>query len=200
MLSRVSTTPFSEKTEEIRLQIVGIMLIQVQMLSEESVSMLGDIMLASSKLLGDSFPDVKKQTASLIFTISSNDILKKYAGNPSPSVLRSLILNLGHQHSKVRSITMQAIFSLLALEHAGERLVDCTKELKKVILNDKSTDVRKKGYYGCHLLLTSFGQSLLDKHEAFLTAILLNGLAESFHQEILDMLEDAGTKRRELAI
>lgn len=170
------------------------------MLSEESVSMLGDIMLASSRLLTDSFPEVKKQTASLIFSISSHPTLKPYAGHPSPSVLRSLISNLGHQHTKVRSVTMQAIFSLLAVDHAGEKLVDCTKELKKVILNDKSTDVRKKGYYGCHLLLTSFGQSLLDKHEAFLTTVLLNGLSESFHQEILDMLEDAGNKRRALAL
>lgn len=81
-----------------------------------------------------------------MLSLCTHPSLRGYAGHSAGSVLRSLVLNLAHQHTKVRAITLQALFSLLAVEKGGERLGECSKEIKKVILNDKSSDVRKRGY------------------------------------------------------
>jgi hypothetical protein len=70
VLARVSCIPFFEQTEEIRLQIVKLILLQVTLLSDESVAMLGDILISAAKLLTDPFPDVKRETAQLILVIT----------------------------------------------------------------------------------------------------------------------------------
>lgn len=73
---------------------------------------------------------------------------------------------------------------LLAVHNGGDKLEHCSKDIQKSIFNDKSTDVRKIGYKGVHNLLISFNAGLLQKWESYLLIILVNGLNESFYEEI----------------
>ena len=58
-----------------------------------------------SKVLLDSYPDIKKQACNLIIT--SSQYLRNKIGHTCTAIVKSLAKNLGHQHSKVRKITMK---------------------------------------------------------------------------------------------
>lgn len=56
-----------------------------------------------------------------------------------------LTQNLGHQHSKVRKITLKGLKEIAIARNAELYLVDSISTLR-LVMNDRSTDVRKTFY------------------------------------------------------
>lgn len=70
-----------------------------------------------SKCLLDPFPDLKKATCELIEALSKT--MKYHIGHHSQNLIKSLNINLTHQHSKVRKTTLSTLACILITEGAG---------------------------------------------------------------------------------
>jgi|LauGreDrversion4_2_1035121.scaffolds.fasta_scaffold4256452_1 dynein assembly factor 5 len=60
-----------------------------------------------SRILQDSYPEVKKNTA--LFIIEISEKLKGSIGLHSQIIIKALASNLTHQHSKVRKVILEVI-------------------------------------------------------------------------------------------
>lgn len=124
LCARLSEVPFPEPAEEIRLLVIELLLMirkhatfvsaavtDTNAVSQATESNIGTIdekvvqMLV--KALTDGFPSVKRAGAELLcdITVSSPQVVKSYF----KPLLKALQGNSSHQHSKTRSITLQAI-------------------------------------------------------------------------------------------
>jgi hypothetical protein len=112
LCSRVNDTPFPEKGEELRFQVVQLIRVLCPLIFQESTSasdvkeMSEMIIPAIGKALVDLFPDVKKACSEVIIDIgkltSAEAIRAHYK-----VLLKGLIANASHQHYKVRSLTIK---------------------------------------------------------------------------------------------
>ena len=143
---RVGTVPYEEKAEEIRLHFLQCLLLMIQNVKDVDVLNLcmEELVTITSKSAMDAFPEVKKINAEIITVLSVKcpSSMKLYSGN----VIRPLVANLGHQHSKVRSMTMVAIGRVILC--GSEALVKMMEDpllpaLKKLV-QDRSASVRKE--------------------------------------------------------
>jgi len=117
LCSRVNEVPFPEASEEIRLQVLEIVLmIKIYLdvmhnkghIQATERDKLIELMLQSlCKVLSDSFPSVKRICAEIICSVvtTSPVLLRSYY----KQLLKTLLLNATHQHSKTRVATLQAI-------------------------------------------------------------------------------------------
>lgn len=81
------------------------MIILVKRFSGDLLPYMSDFAVAISRILQDTYPEVKKTAASLIETCSVH--LRSNIGHHGVTVAKSLAKNLEHQHSKVRRVTLQ---------------------------------------------------------------------------------------------
>ena len=111
----------------------------------------------------------------------------------------ALTMNLGHQHSKVRRITLLGLQDVCVARNAESFLSDNLVHLR-VVMNDRSHDVRQTfisvlKYWMVHMELKS-----LRKFESNFILYLLNGAADE-NQEIatlcIDFLEEHGARMRD---
>lgn len=110
LCSRIGDYPFLETSEELRLQIVDLILVVLkhqQCLKEaDLIPLLAENILQSlSKGLNDSFPSVKRSGAEIVCYLSL--YAPEKVRITFKSILKPLILNATHQHSKTRNITLK---------------------------------------------------------------------------------------------
>lgn len=120
LCARLSELPYPEPAEEIRLLIVELLSMirkhatitngatnSAQLIDSNVSSIDETIVKMLVKALSDGFPSVKRTGAELMcdIAITSPQIVKSYY----KSLLKALQGNSSHQHSKTRSITLQAI-------------------------------------------------------------------------------------------
>ncbi|CAM9284235.1 unnamed protein product, partial [Choristocarpus tenellus] len=107
--ARLGVLPFLEPAEEIRAQLLKLC---ISLLSRESGAAFGSKVAGSacgtiSVALSDSFPEVKRGCCLLLLrlgTVCPGEVRLR-AGK----ILRPLVLNLGHQHSRTRQLTLQVL-------------------------------------------------------------------------------------------
>lgn len=107
---RLGKLPFPEHTEEIRLLILQLVTSFLRQLAEDAREVgLRDVMADLANALGkatqDSFPDVKKAVADCVIVIGQawpQDLALQLG-----TIVRPLVVNLGHQHSRVRVGALQ---------------------------------------------------------------------------------------------
>ena len=108
LCNRINEVPFLEPAEELRLQIVDIIYLMIDKHININVEIFIDtLILTLSKSLLDNFPSVKRRGAELVIILC-----KRYPKSLQMSfktILKPLILNSNHQHSKTRSLTITAI-------------------------------------------------------------------------------------------
>lgn len=112
LCSRVNETPFPEKGEELRFQVVQLIhklcpLIFRDAASPYEVKSMSELIIpAIGKALVDLFPDVKKGCGEVIIEIgklTATDTIRAHY----KVLLKGLIVNASHQHYKVRSLTIK---------------------------------------------------------------------------------------------
>eukprot|EP00605_Chrysophyceae_sp_TOSAG23-4_P001609 GSChrysophyteH1.ASY1.ANO1.1769.1 assembled CDS len=125
LASRVSSNPFSEAAEELRLQVTEILCLGVEYTHKAHLKderpyvrgLLDDLLLAATRALQDSFPSVKRTCASLLVElarIAPTPVRRNYR-----KICIGLSSNCSHQHSKTRNISLQAMGSVLCLVKDG---------------------------------------------------------------------------------
>eukprot|EP00597_Dinobryon_sp_UTEXLB2267_P018080 CAMPEP_0201114058 /NCGR_PEP_ID=MMETSP0812-20130820/78180_1 /ASSEMBLY_ACC=CAM_ASM_000668 /TAXON_ID=98059 /ORGANISM="Dinobryon sp., Strain UTEXLB2267" /LENGTH=977 /DNA_ID=CAMNT_0047377649 /DNA_START=1245 /DNA_END=4175 /DNA_ORIENTATION=+ len=121
---RVGEQPFPEPAEELRLQIVDILL-SIQLYIEknclngpEVLSILSFMLEAISKALNDNFPAVKRSCAELVrnISITSPHSVRLHL----KSLLKGLAVNILHQHAKTRVLTLQALGQIITCASQAE--------------------------------------------------------------------------------
>ena len=106
LCARLDDIPYPEQVEEMRLQILQIILITLQKLSQPITPTLANkVLSAVGKSSMDPFPSVKKESAeilSLICRLCPSSIRFHFK-----SLLKGFTLNCSHQHSKIRTTTIK---------------------------------------------------------------------------------------------
>eukprot|EP00904_Undaria_pinnatifida_P011354 jgi/Undpi1/7349/HiC_scaffold_22.g09822.m1 len=111
--TRVGAVPLIEPTEEVRALLLRLCCAVLGKDSAETfgIEIAGEACGVLSAALTDPFPETKRECCSLLVRLAfvCPEGLRSRLGK----VLRPLILNLGHQHSKTRQMTLQALGALL---------------------------------------------------------------------------------------
>lgn len=122
--ARIGTLPYPEPTEEVRLLLLQLALAYLTQLAEAHVP-LGDALPELANALGkatlDPFPDVKKTAADCAVVLARGwraDVARQLG-----TLVKPLVTNLGHQHSRVRVGALQ----VRACVRDRDRLEGCTR-------------------------------------------------------------------------
>ena len=177
---RVGTIPFTEPTEEIRLVLIDLFNIFLQhpavIKSSELQEQGPDLLAVYARSLQDQFPDVKR-SSSVGVQILSRVAPSRLHTNMERCIV-SLIANLGHQHSKVRCMSLDAMAALLPTGAEGlERLMQ-EKVLTafRSVSADRSGTVRKSVVTTAAALCTSL--PMASRFHAELLPLVLGGIAD----------------------
>lgn len=95
-------------------------------------------------------PLCRNKTCKILYFIQASNSLidalcekfKDTIGQHSMNIIKSLALNLSHQHSKVRKGTLHTVGQLLITHNAASHF-EHIQVMLKASLSDKSTEVRK---------------------------------------------------------
>ena len=110
--------PFQEEAEEIRLLLVKLVTaLAVKTPREETFD---SCMISLKRALSDNFPEVKRECCLFIAKVSKDDAGARALRAHGEVLVRNLLSNLGHQHSKTRQMTVKAIGIVLAADGGME--------------------------------------------------------------------------------
>uniref|UniRef100_A0AAV1T385 Dynein assembly factor 5, axonemal n=1 Tax=Peronospora matthiolae TaxID=2874970 RepID=A0AAV1T385_9STRA len=180
--ARLGTFPFPEPTEEIRLLLLQLLYAFLTQLAavHGTLTSLQDVITelanALSKTAVDPFPDAKKMSAECVILIART--WKHEMCLQIGTIVRPMIANLGHQHSRVRVCALQALEA--AVPCGSEALPHLMKELLlpvvSIVVLDQSPSVRKQLVV---TLATWMAQSeQIEQFEASVFPIFLAGVAD----------------------
>ena len=144
---RVGDTPFPETSEELRLQVLEVLYDVIKHPKcDESIliSLAEKIILSLAKALTDTFPAVKRFGADIVIFLA-NSIPTQFRMSFKP-LLKSLVGNANHQHSKTRSATLKAIGTgLVCIKDEYEKLMeDPVLPLLSKMVADRTAITRKE--------------------------------------------------------
>ncbi|KAG7393600.1 HEAT repeat-containing protein 2 [Phytophthora pseudosyringae] len=148
--ARLGKLPYLEPTEEIRLLILQLLhgFLKQFAAVQDTPTSLRDVISELANALGktavDPFPDAKKMSAECVILVSKR--WKSDVGMQIGTIVRPMVVNLGHQHSRVRVCALQALEA--AVPCGSEALPELMKEVllpavSKVVF-DHAPSVRKQ--------------------------------------------------------
>ena len=170
VFERISTHPFKEEIEEIRLKIVNFLIEKLDFLKNSISSVQEFFFLSLSKILSDKFPESKKKGFELI--IDSCSIISTVMEKCPKDVVLALSLNLRHSHWRVRQGAVYALTSLLSIPSLGCQF-DQIKSLMYEIGEDKNREVRLSITHFYSKCLLSFELEDLKRMESDMISSLL---------------------------
>ncbi|ETI37684.1 hypothetical protein, variant 1 [Phytophthora nicotianae] len=180
--SRLGKMPYPEPTEEIRLLILQLLHAFLKQFAavKDMPTLLRDVITELANALGktavDPFPDAKKMSAECVILISK--YWKNDMGMQIGTIVRPMVVNLSHQHSRVRVCALQALDA--AVPCGSEALPELMKEVllpavSKVVF-DHAPSVRKQ--LVC-MLAAWLGQiEQVQQFEASIFPIFLAGIVD----------------------
>lgn len=190
--------PYPETSEELRLLLIKVLEVSLIKYTNDFLPVISDFCAMISKLLNDSFPEIKTRLSDLVILLCQK--LSKNIGVYSKNIITSLCLNLKHSHNKIRKITIIALGDVLLCENAGKNFEECNIFFK-IIANDKNYDVRKAFFAVIYKLITNLNITHLEKFEYYLVIYLMTGLSdekEDIQKICFDHLEQAGQYKKKL--
>ena len=169
--TRIGALPFEEPAEEVRLQLVELLRALVEKCAARpdaqiAVDALSDVCESvcgtCAKALADNFPEVKRATAELILLVSGPDASPRAVRLRQAPLIKGLVGNLSHQHSRTRAITLKALGAVVACGSDDARklwLDDLSMPLQTRVLYDRSPNVRRQLFRTCALWLAMQAKS-----------------------------------------
>ena len=119
LCDRIGEVPFLESSEELRLQVIELIMMILNHPAYPKTSDVDDVVLvALNKALTDTFPAAKRAGAELVCKLA--DTSPHAVRMCFKTLLKPLVGNALHQHSKTRSITVQAIGQGLSCVTEGD--------------------------------------------------------------------------------
>ncbi|KAF4325053.1 hypothetical protein JM18_000916 [Phytophthora kernoviae] len=180
--ARLGKLPYPEPTEEIRLLVLQLLYAFLKQFAavKETTTSLRDVITELANALGktavDPFPDVKKMSAECVILISKT--WKSDMAMQIGTIVKPIVMNLGHQHSRVRVCALQALEA--AVPCGLEALPELMKEvllpsINKVVF-DHAPSVRKQLVVTLSSWLAQIEQ--IQQFEAPLFPLFLAGIVD----------------------
>jgi hypothetical protein len=173
LLGRVSTVPFKEPSEEVRLAIIKILIDLLPYFEDGFFRLAGEAIQATACLLQDKFPESKKQTCLLLEKMTLS--YPEQIASGSKKLITQLTVNAFHAHSKIRKVSIETLTRVLGLPKVGENVRPAVEAISP-LATDKSAEIREavyRCYKGC---LVSLGFETLKENEIFLMCELFAGV------------------------
>ena len=104
---------------------------------------LGNVCSALARSTHDENPEMKQKISSFASQLAV--ALPEKCGHFMKTTVDGLTANLGHQHSKVRKVTLRGLKDVVCARNAELFLVDSIATLR-LVMNDRSQDVRATFY------------------------------------------------------
>ncbi|KAG3121103.1 hypothetical protein PI125_g590 [Phytophthora idaei] len=180
--ARLGKMPYPEPTEEIRLLILQLLHAFLEQFAavKDAPTSLRDVITELANALGktavDPFPDAKKMSAECVILISKS--WKGDVGMQIGTIVRPMVVNLSHQHSRVRVCALQALEA--AVPCGSEALPELITEVllpavSKVVF-DHAPSVRKQLVSTLAAWLGQIEQ--IEQFEASIFPIFLAGIVD----------------------
>jgi hypothetical protein len=198
--ARMNKTPFPEASEEVRIQFLELLELWLEKDAYQFVPQLPEVCNMLSKILLDNNPEMKNKAAS--FWVKLWEKLSDKVGPRMKKMVISLTENLGHQHSKVRKSSLNALRIVIGCKGAEEFLEEALPQLKMTI-NDRHHDVRRIVIRVIDYWLQKMDINATKKFEKDLILFLLNGASddiEEIRDESVQILERHGNDMRDALI
>lgn len=128
------------------------------------------------KVALDQNPEMKNKVASFCGKLAL--ALEKKVGGYLKTAVDGLVMNLQHQHSKVRKQTIRGLKDVLCCKGAEPFMEGNTIMQLKFSMNDRSQDVRAEFYQTLFHWMTKMEIHWLKKYEPDFIQFLLNGISE----------------------
>ena len=177
--NRMNKLPFAEVSEEVRIQLLELLEVCLEADKYQFMAQLGAIGSMLARAAQDENPEMKSKVASFAGQLSRE--LPEKVGPYMKTCTDSLVRNLGHQHKNVRKGTLKGLRDVLSARNAEVYMADCIKELK-VVMNDRSQDVRKTFYEVVRHWMTSMDIKSVRMFESTFILFLLNGIADEVEE------------------
>eukprot|EP00741_Cyanophora_paradoxa_P002686 tig00000615_g2606.t1 len=107
LFKRIGVVPLPEDIEEVRLQLVEVLAIFIQRSPSAVPGSLEDIVCILQHRLQDQFPDVRRASCDCVRLLVQH--LHDRIGAHASALMKPLMSNFVHQHSKVRSSALEAV-------------------------------------------------------------------------------------------
>lgn len=189
--SRVGLVPCEEPCEELRLALLELAQLVVRRAGHAGAPHCKELAAIACALAADSFPDVKRGVCVLVRDLVDALPADVLALHCAP-IARALNANLGHQHAKVRSLTLDALCELLRLDDGP--LADLADRFAALAM-DASAAVREQCVRRVGELLVRLAEPAA--HYRRLLPILLRALTDetpAIRLLALDALNAAGER------
>lgn len=161
LCTRINEVPFPEQSEELRLKVVDLLNILLATLESEAADkqmfeVCEKCLVAMSKALTDAFPAVKRSCCDVLAHLARLEpsLLRMQA----KTVLKPLLSNATHQHSRVRAASLRALGLCMscAAEDYDSMMTESVLPLVSVkILTDQTASVRMELAQFCCYVLSS---------------------------------------------
>ncbi|GFH10461.1 uncharacterized protein HaLaN_05775, partial [Haematococcus lacustris] len=144
LLQRMGQLPVQEPAEEVRLSLVRLLAACVDRApGKELGGHAADFTTVLCRALEDGFPDIKRLACSTCACLAA----RAPPGSLSPhsgKLVATLVVNLGHQHAKVRCAVLEALDPLLAYDAVPSGSVtDVVAPGLKPLAHDRAPAVRE---------------------------------------------------------
>ncbi|XP_005100812.1 dynein assembly factor 5, axonemal [Aplysia californica] len=141
LVQRLGQQEISEPSEEIRLLLIELVMLMVKSSSANIGVYVDDCVRILQRTIVDPFPEVRKESCKCASLLAKSS--PQYFYMQSESLVKPLLLTLSHQHSKVRTIVVETIGTVLqfgngksvddAYSHLAQRLFDQTPAVRKAV-------------------------------------------------------------------
>lgn len=146
----------------------------------------------------DPNPDMKNKFAA--FSSKLALVMQKRVGAYMKGVVSTLMVNLSHQHSKVRKSSLRGLRDVLCCKGAEVYMGEGPIVQLKFTMNDRSQDVRLEFYNVVFHWMKEMDIHYLKQFEADMAQFLLNGISDDkldIGPTCIDFLEEHGKRMKE---
>ena len=157
----------------------------------------GMVCSAIARSCHDTNPEMKQKVSNFASQLAQAHSEK--VGQFFKTTVEGLTVNLGHQHSKVRKVTLRGLQEVVCARNAEPFLNDSIPVLRQ-IMNDRSQDVRINFYNVIKHWMTKMEIMSLRSYESHFILFLLNGIADEnqdIAQGCVSFLEEHGKRMKE---
>ncbi|XP_013406264.1 dynein assembly factor 5, axonemal [Lingula anatina] len=191
LVQRLGQQEIVEPSEEIRLQLVEICTLLVGKSKKKIAPYLDDMIKILIRTLMDPYPEVKKESCKCSIILA--ETIPEHFHMQSESLIKPLLQNIIHQHSKVRVSVIEAIGAVI--QNGNNKSVEDVVSHFAQRMFDQSPQVRK----AVTLVVGNWCLHLLDRYSFFpkLIPLLLTSVTDEL-PEIREMADsfwhDTGLK------
>ncbi|XP_023244621.1 dynein assembly factor 5, axonemal-like [Centruroides sculpturatus] len=193
-LQRLGCPETIETSEEVRLLQIQTLNILIEKCGDHLVPYLDDLLCIFSKTITDAYHEVKKESCLCVMKLAV--AVPSHFHMQSERLIKPLLQTLGHQHSKVRVVTIKAIG--IVIQYGNNKSIEDVRASLAQQLLSESSSVRLA-------ITTIIGKWLCELHDRYsyftkLIPIFLTSLTDEvpeIREEAQSLWEKAGKQYEE---